>query len=161
MYDFPDGPVVKNPPSNAGDTGSIPSQGTKIPHATRHLKPVLHNKRKSKHNHQDLAQRLKKKIVYTIEGSRACEMVSFMPFFIKYILPGSVLGGWERPTNRTQILLPSSLQSGELANGGLLCHGINTKPKCYGIMCGTANPLLEDQVSLCGECDIKKVKHTR
>ena len=24
--------VVKNPPRNAGDTGSIPSQGTKIPH---------------------------------------------------------------------------------------------------------------------------------
>ena len=24
---FPGGPVVKNPPSNAGDVGSIPSQG--------------------------------------------------------------------------------------------------------------------------------------
>ena len=30
---FPGGPVVKNPPSNAGDAGSIPGQGTKIPHA--------------------------------------------------------------------------------------------------------------------------------
>ena len=28
--DFPGGPVVKNPPSNAGDNGSIPGQGTKI-----------------------------------------------------------------------------------------------------------------------------------
>ena len=27
---FPDGPEVKNPPSNAGDTGSIPAWGTKI-----------------------------------------------------------------------------------------------------------------------------------
>ena len=32
--DFPGGPVVKNPPCNAGDAGSIPGQGTKIPHAT-------------------------------------------------------------------------------------------------------------------------------
>ena len=31
--DFPGGPVVKNLPSSAGDTGSIPGQGTKIPHA--------------------------------------------------------------------------------------------------------------------------------
>ena len=27
--DFPDGPVVKNPPSNAGDAGSISGWGTK------------------------------------------------------------------------------------------------------------------------------------
>ena len=35
MYprDFPGGPVVKNPPCNAGDMGSIPSQGTKISQA--------------------------------------------------------------------------------------------------------------------------------
>ena len=31
---FPGGPVVKNLPSNAGDSGSIPSQGTKISHAS-------------------------------------------------------------------------------------------------------------------------------
>ena len=31
--------MVKNPPSNAGDTGSIPGQGTKIPHATGKLSP--------------------------------------------------------------------------------------------------------------------------
>ena len=36
-WDFPGGPVVKNPPSNAGDTGSIPGWGTKIPHATGQL----------------------------------------------------------------------------------------------------------------------------
>ena len=29
--DFPGGPVVKNLPSNAGDPGSIPGRGTKIP----------------------------------------------------------------------------------------------------------------------------------
>ena len=30
---LPGDPMVKNPPSNSGDTGSIPGQGTKIPHA--------------------------------------------------------------------------------------------------------------------------------
>ena len=30
-------PVVKNPPSSAGDTGSIPGQGTKISHAVGQL----------------------------------------------------------------------------------------------------------------------------
>ena len=37
--DFPGGPVVKNPPSNAGDGDSIPGRGTKIPHATGQLSP--------------------------------------------------------------------------------------------------------------------------
>ena len=31
--DSPCGPVVKNPPSNAGGRGSVPGQGTKIPYA--------------------------------------------------------------------------------------------------------------------------------
>ena len=31
--DFPGDPVVKNLPSNAGDTSSVPGWGTKIPHA--------------------------------------------------------------------------------------------------------------------------------
>ena len=35
--DFPAGPVVKNLPCNAGDTGSVPGQGTKIPYATGQL----------------------------------------------------------------------------------------------------------------------------
>ena len=35
--DFPSGPVVRNPPCNAGDVGLIPDQGTRIPHAVRHL----------------------------------------------------------------------------------------------------------------------------
>ena len=37
--DFPGGPVVKNPPSNARDVGSIPGRGTKIPHAAGQLSP--------------------------------------------------------------------------------------------------------------------------
>ena len=38
-WDFPGGPMVKNLPYNAGDTGSIPGQGTKIPHAMGQLSP--------------------------------------------------------------------------------------------------------------------------
>ena len=38
-WDFPGGPVVKNPPSNARDAGSIPGWGTKIPHAVGQLSP--------------------------------------------------------------------------------------------------------------------------
>ena len=37
--DFPGGPVVKNTPYNAGDAGSIPGQGTKIPYAMGQLSP--------------------------------------------------------------------------------------------------------------------------
>ena len=33
--DFPGSPVVGTLPSNAGDMGSIPAQGGKIPHALR------------------------------------------------------------------------------------------------------------------------------
>ena len=39
MRDFPGGSVVKNLPCNAGVTGLIPGQGTKIPHATEKLSP--------------------------------------------------------------------------------------------------------------------------
>ena len=41
--DFPDGPVVENLPSSAGDTGSIPGRVTKIPHATGQLSPWAAN----------------------------------------------------------------------------------------------------------------------
>ena len=39
FWDFPGCPVVKYPPYNAGDTGLIPGQGTKIPHAVGQLSP--------------------------------------------------------------------------------------------------------------------------
>ena len=31
--------MVKNPPANAGDMGSIPGPGTKIPHVTGQMNP--------------------------------------------------------------------------------------------------------------------------
>ena len=36
--DFPGRPVGKNPPCNAGSTGSAPGWGTKIPHALPQLR---------------------------------------------------------------------------------------------------------------------------
>jgi len=41
--DFPGGSVVKNPPANAGNMGSIPGSGTKIPHALGATKPIQYN----------------------------------------------------------------------------------------------------------------------
>ena len=38
--DFPSGPVIRNPPANAGDMGLIPGPRTKIPHASRQLSPT-------------------------------------------------------------------------------------------------------------------------
>ena len=37
--DFPDGGVIENLPSNAGDVDSMPGWGTKSPHASGHLSP--------------------------------------------------------------------------------------------------------------------------
>ena len=39
MEDLPGGPVVKNPPSDAGDAGLIPGQAPKVPHAVGQLNP--------------------------------------------------------------------------------------------------------------------------
>ena len=36
---LPQWSVVKNPPSNAGEAGSIPGRGTKIPHTVGQLSP--------------------------------------------------------------------------------------------------------------------------
>ena len=39
LQDCLGGPVGKNLPANAGDTGSIPGQGARIPHGTEPLRP--------------------------------------------------------------------------------------------------------------------------
>ena len=38
-WDFPGGLVVKNPPANVGDMGSIPGPGIKSPHVAGQLNP--------------------------------------------------------------------------------------------------------------------------
>ena len=54
--DFPEGSVVKNPPANAGDEGSIPGGGTKIPYALEQPSPHAPQLKKSIHCHKDTAQ---------------------------------------------------------------------------------------------------------
>ena len=46
LGDFPGAPVVKTPPSNAEDAGSIPGWGTKIPHASQPKKKKQNIKQK-------------------------------------------------------------------------------------------------------------------
>ena len=42
VWDFPGGPVVQSPPCSTKDAGSVPDQGTKIPHAVEQLS-LFHN----------------------------------------------------------------------------------------------------------------------
>ena len=44
LWDLPGGPVAKNLPCSAGDTGSTTDQGTKIPHTAEQLSPHATNK---------------------------------------------------------------------------------------------------------------------
>ena len=50
MGDLPSGLVVKNLPCNAGDVGSIPGQGTKIPQAAEQLSPCPRTTEPTHHN---------------------------------------------------------------------------------------------------------------
>ena len=51
--DFLGGPVVKNLPCNAGDAGSIPGRGTKIPHAMGQLSPHAAAREKPVHHNEE------------------------------------------------------------------------------------------------------------
>ena len=50
QWDFSRSPVVENPSYNAGDAGSIPGRGTKIPHAAGKLSPHATNTEPVHHN---------------------------------------------------------------------------------------------------------------
>ena len=60
IEDFPGGPVVKNPPSNAGDVGSISGRGTKIPHAAGQLSPRGATTEPTRHNEHPTQPKKKK-----------------------------------------------------------------------------------------------------
>ena len=47
---FPGGPGVENPSRNAGDVGSTPGRGTKIPHASGQLSPCATTGEPKRHN---------------------------------------------------------------------------------------------------------------
>ena len=61
--------MVKSPPSNAGDAGSIPSQGTKIPHAMGQLSPHTATT-KPKYHSEDPVQPKKKEAHFTSPQNR-------------------------------------------------------------------------------------------
>ena len=84
---FPGGPEVKNLPCNAGNTGSIPNQGTKIPlgiareflHYNERsylMQIILHAKTKTQHSQIN-------KLKNTLCGnSREKEALIFSPEFV-------------------------------------------------------------------------------
>ena len=53
LRDFPGGPVVENPPSDAGDGGSIPDRRTKVPHAVGRLSPHAAAREESTRHNKD------------------------------------------------------------------------------------------------------------
>ena len=50
LRDVPGGPVFKNLPRNARDMGSMPGQGTNIPHAHNQLSPCITTAESACHN---------------------------------------------------------------------------------------------------------------
>ena len=70
--DFPGGPVVKNPPSNAGDVGSIPGRGTKSPHAPEQLSPHATSTEPMCHNYRAHMPQLKRSLHATTREKPAC-----------------------------------------------------------------------------------------
>ena len=66
---FPGGPMVKNPPSNAGDTGSIPDQRNKILYVMGQLSSLA-TRKKSTCNNEDLEEPKKKKSLPSLQNSR-------------------------------------------------------------------------------------------
>ena len=52
FQDFSGDPVVKDPPSNAGDMNLIPDQGTKIPRAAEQLSQCTTTREKPTHHNE-------------------------------------------------------------------------------------------------------------
>ena len=63
--------MVKNPPSNAGDAGSIPDQGTKIAHAMEQLSPRTTTKTWPDQR-TEIKQKQKQKPTSEHSGSQPC-----------------------------------------------------------------------------------------
>ena len=63
VWDFPGGSVVKNLPTNVGDTGSIPGLGTEIPHATGQLGPHTTTTQPAQGDEDSTARKMSKIII--------------------------------------------------------------------------------------------------
>ena len=67
---LPLGPVVKNLPCNAGDRGSIPGPGAKIPDASGQLSS--HDTTKTQHSENKSSKILKEEIFKPAESCKSC-----------------------------------------------------------------------------------------
>ena len=136
--DFPGGPVVKNPPSSAGDTGSAPGQETKIPRAAGQLSPCsttpesTHSRAECRNSRKDLM--LQGKTPFTLtkiprattetQGSRMnkcwCCLVAKSCTTLRPhgMQPARLLCPWNFPGKNTGVgqLFPSP---GDLPNPGI------------------------------------------
>ena len=63
LRDFPNGPVIKNAPCNAGETPSTPGLGTKISHAVGQLSPHVTNRESMHHNKRSHMKQLRDNVV--------------------------------------------------------------------------------------------------
>ena len=77
--DFPDGPVVNNPPSNAEDVGLISDQGTKIPHATGQLEPLAATKSQCSRNKLKKKKKKPGKNVNSFQECHQCLFSTMQP----------------------------------------------------------------------------------
>ena len=74
--DFPGGPVVKNPPYNAGDTGSILDQGTNIPHVPGQLSPHVPQLLSSRLNYSPHAANYRAHMLWSLRATTREEKTS-------------------------------------------------------------------------------------
>ena len=77
-WDFPGGPVLKNAPYNAGDTGSIPGWGTNILLAAEYLSPHATARVHASQRKISLTQQRPHVLQLSLDISTWCSVVTWM-----------------------------------------------------------------------------------
>ena len=104
---FPGGPVVKNPPSKAGDVGSIPGGGTKIPHTAKQLSPHPTVKTQS-------SQKEKKRLMcVNCVAYNKCPLRAPAIFIAVIVIISPSVGDWTPQSLSSQLRLPSPCGDGQ------------------------------------------------
>ena len=112
--DFPGCPVVKNPPSDAGDMGSIPARGTKIPCATWQLSVCATTREPACHNENPAQPKKKKNSAFPASESKTVlqwrqRITARKPpvtFFIYYPKPKLCLDSLQITDAKSKFLYP-------------------------------------------------------
>ena len=92
---LPGGPVVKNPPCNAGDSGSIPGGGTKIPHAAEQLSPWATPRKTSRCNGRSCVPQLR---------PDTAKLILLVVVFTRSVMCETM---WPHGLQHTRLLCPS------------------------------------------------------